>query len=176
MNFDDNPYAAPPPIDESRIPADEPRADARIWRRAGDILLERGAQLPSRCAKCNAAQIAAVVPYRFGYRSFVLSERMEAMTVSLALCARCNGHRRRLKLLGALLLATAVGLSGMNWLFSIPVAYLCALFAAIAGAIAYQRSTSLVTPTDITPTHAQLTGFCPEFVAQFPEAFRPGDG
>lgn len=168
--FDDSPYAAP--ADYREPPTIVARPGARVWRMAGDIVVERGAQLPPRCTHCNAEQISLLAPYQIQYWKTELDWPNDGSLLLLGLCDQCRSRRRRTAWVIAFTTIwasgmTIAGIVSMSGLLVVPGLILLIVAAVVNGR---RKQVHFVAAT---ATHARLSGFGREYVAQFPEAKRP---
>lgn len=178
MPIDQNPYAPPQAV------VDGGGASSEYWREGTKALhIERGADLPHRCVKCNAPAVTPVKARKLywhhgGIYFLILVNWLIYLVVALivrkqfelspGLCAEHTGKRNRniliaWSLFGFAVLTTVYAAkagSGEAGLFAVA----CFLASVIMGFIAAR----IVYPTEIQPGFAVVKGFGEPFLKSIP--------
>lgn len=164
---DENPYAAP--VDDRLSKRPPVELDKRVWRKGLTLVLERGAQLPARCIKCNSSHDLLFKSRRYTCTSFNLALTAKATTVLLGICPACNQRRGAaiawgslLTLLGTALLTLAI------YRASEPILLAGILVFLVGVGWLYRSQLAVVAKIDRATIH--LRGICREYLGELPSS------
>ena len=178
-----NPYAAPvAPINlrDVRLPNHE-----AIWRDGKILVMRKGAELPSRCLRCNAVADGPRLKRKLSWHHpawYILAFFYLIIYIIVALCVRqtakvaasfCASHRSKRRWaiaygwLGSVIGITlmGVGFTDREYSYLVPTGLLVSLISLVVGFIRFQY----LVPQRIDKDFVRLKKVCPEFLDALPE-------
>jgi len=178
MPLDQNPYAPP------QAAVDGGGATSEYWREGDKALhVERGADLPHRCVKCNAPAVTPIKSRKIYWHhpalyllifvsiliyaivALIVRKQFE---VSPGLCQQHTASRNRNILIAWLLFFTAMGSTYYAASHDNGVAGMVAIVSLLAAITMGVIAGRIVYPTEIQPNYAILKGFGEPFLKSIP--------
>ncbi|MCG8407614.1 MAG: Mth family G-protein coupled receptor [Phycisphaerales bacterium] len=154
-----------------------------LWREGNLLVMGKGAQLPTRCVKCNAPSEGRPLKRKMywhhpGWYLLILVGLL--IYVVVALCIRksvvvhaglCAKHRAKRR--WVILASWLIGLSfiPLGWVaieFDQPLFIIVGILNLLVGPIIFIAAGQVVTPSRIDDHYAWIKGVCPSYLSALP--------